>query len=211
MAQTEELTFFAGRVCCLCGAGLSRGRRLCDWCRLRLYESSDGHDAFGVPVRSALLHAGSGGWLVRRLKFDRVRAAAAAAAEIIRKRLDDWMVASDWLVPMPLSRKRLRARGFNQALLISRHLSRLTGVPVARLLSRRHRRAQVGLDREERRRNVRGAYRCRRPPQEGARICLVDDVMTTGSSLGDAGRALREGGADQVRAVTLTYRSPRSL
>ena len=211
MAQAEGLTFFAGRVCCLCGAGLSRGQRLCDWCRLRLYASPERHDAFGVPVRSALLHAGSGGWLVRRLKFDRVRAAAAAAAEIIRQRLGGWTAASDWLVPMPLSRRRLRERGFNQALLISRHLSRLTGVPVARLLSRRHRRAQVGLDREERRRNVRGAYRCRRPPKKGARICIVDDVMTTGSSLGDAGRALREGGADQVRAVTLTYRSPRSL
>lgn len=149
--------------------------------------------------------------MVRRLKFDRIRATAAAAAEIMRQRLGNWTADSDWLVPMPLSRRRLRERGFNQARLIARHLSRLSGVPVALLLSRHHRPTQVGLGREERRWNVRGAYRCRRQPEEGARICLVDDVMTTGSSLGDAGRALREAGADEVRGVTLTYRSPRSF
>ena len=211
MAQAEGLTFFARRVCCLCGADLSHRPRLCAWCRLRLYSSAGERDARGVPVRSALLHAGSGGWLVRRLKFDRVRAAAAAAAEIIHDRIGDWAAASDWLVPMPLSRRRLRERGFNQARLISGHLSRLTGVPAAHLLSRRHRPTQVGLGREERRRNVSGVYRCSRPPEEGASICLVDDVMTTGSSLGDAGRALRKAGAKEVRGVTLTYRSPRSL
>lgn len=148
---------------------------------------------------------------MRRLKFDGVRAAAAAAAAIMERHLGDWLGAARLLVPMPLSRIRLRERGFNQAGLICRHLSGLTGVPVGDLLQREHRPTQVGLGREERRRNVLGAYRCGGSPPEGGSICLVDDVMTTGSSLADAARALREAGAERVAGATLTYRSPGSL
>ncbi len=185
--------------------------RLCGWCSVRLYPAPGRRDARGVPVRSALMHSGSGGRLVHRLKFDRVRAAAALAAEVMHSHLGDWLGSSDLLVPMPLSRKRLRERGFNQAMLIARQLSRRTGVPLGRLLARSHRPTQVGLGRDSRSRNVRGAYRCVSDPGSAATMCLVDDVMTTGSSLGDAGRALREAGARTVIGATLTYRSPRSL
>ena len=122
--------------------------------------------------------------------------------------LSEWLEAADALVPMPLSGRRNRSRGFNQALLLARSLSKLSGLPLFRPLSRRHRPSQVGLDSRQRRRNVEGAYLCRGSVEGMGSICLIDDVMTTGSSLADAARALSEAGATSILGATLTYRSP---
>ena len=107
----------------------------------------------------------------------------------------------DLVVPVPLHPRRLRARGFNPATLMARSLARDLRVrldPVA--LGRvRDTPSQTGLDRRARRRNVRSAFvaRVRVPP----RIWLVDDVVTTGSTLGEAARALRRAGARSVVGI----------
>jgi ComF family protein len=108
----------------------------------------------------------------------------------------------DAVVPVPLHRRRLAERGFNQAVVIARPLARALGVPlvVGRLVRVRPTRPQVGLDAEARERNVRGAFRVRRAVS--GRVLLVDDVWTTGATLAEAARVLVDGGAD-VRTLTL--------
>jgi len=112
---------------------------------------------------------------------------------------------AELLVPVPLHPRRLRARGFNPAAALSRTAARALGVsadPTA--LSRaRDTRSQTGLSRRARQRNVRGAFRARRDLRPPEVVCLVDDVVTTGSTLGDAARALREAGAERVLAICL--------
>ncbi len=105
------------------------------------------------------------------------------------------------VVPVPLHARRLRARGFNPALLVARAVARCVGAPLAPTALERVRDtpSQTGLDATARRRNVRGALRARRamPP----RVWLVDDVITTGATLREAARALQHAGARSVVAV----------
>jgi ComF family protein len=104
----------------------------------------------------------------------------------------------DVLAPVPLSGARLRERGYNQALEIARCLSGAALRLDARLLEReRDTPPQTELPWSERSRNVRGAFRCTRP-LDGARVAIVDDVMTTGSTLDEIATTLKRAGAAHV-------------
>jgi len=104
------------------------------------------------------------------------------------------------IVPMPLSNARQRERGYNQAGEIARHLGRLLRVPVIHGLRRtRDTAPQAQLALRHRPANVRDAFAATTLPS-GARIALVDDVMTTGATLDAAARAARAAGSGIVEA-----------
>lgn len=117
-------------------------------------------------------------------------------------------VQMDAIVPVPLHKARLRERGYNQSLLLARELSRVWQMPLhddwlLRVINTRH---QVGLSKTERERNVFQAFAVPeklRPQLQGKRVLLVDDVMTTGSTLLACARALHKAGVKQVQSVTL--------
>ncbi|MGE3513376.1 MAG: ComF family protein [Vicinamibacterales bacterium] len=111
------------------------------------------------------------------------------------------LAGADAVVPVPLHRARRRQRGFNQA----HDLARQLGLPTLRALRRiRATDPQADLPAEARRINVQGAFVCNRTWTDwrGATLVLVDDVCTTGSTLDACARALRAGGAADVRAIT---------
>jgi len=113
---------------------------------------------------------------------------------------------ADLLVPVPLHRRRRRERGFNQAEVLADELSRLTGIPILSDALRKttNLRPQTSLRSQARRANIRGAYRAVRPDAVlGKTVVLVDDVCTTGSTLGECARVLRGAGAADVRGVTV--------
>lgn len=115
------------------------------------------------------------------------------------------------IVPVPLHRRRRRKRGFNQAAVLARRLSDRAGVPVLEGLLERIKDVppQAGMKSAERRRNVVGAFRVRRPKEAaGGSFLLVDDVYTTGSTMGECCRALLRAGARDVRALTLARVQP---
>jgi ComF family protein len=111
----------------------------------------------------------------------------------------------DFIVPVPLHRKRRHERGYNQSELLARSLARRIAVPFRRSLIRvRPTLPQVGLTDSERKENVRHAFRCARPQQiANRRVLLVDDVMTTGATVTSASRALLDGGALRVSVLTV--------
>jgi ComF family protein len=116
--------------------------------------------------------------------------------------------APSWVIPVPLHPIPLRRRGFNPAALIAREVARARGLPLAtRALARlRDTPSQTGLDRRQRERNLAGAFACRlRVPQ---RVWLVDDVITTGSTLAAAARALRGAGAREITGLCIAW-TPR--
>jgi ComF family protein len=125
---------------------------------------------------------------------------ARAGAELIE--------AADLIAPVPLHRWRLFRRRYNQAGLLAQALGRVADCPVAPdlLVRRRSTPSQGGLGRAGRRRNVAGAFALR-PGREarvrGRRILLIDDVHTTGATLGECARVLRRAGAASVDALTL--------
>ena len=113
----------------------------------------------------------------------------------------------DALVPIPLHRRRLRARGFNPSLVIARELARKTGVEVRHALVRtRDTTSQTGLSRSARRRNVANAFAVRGEVPE--RVWLVDDVVTTGATLEAAAHTLRRAGAKEVVGICLARTPP---
>ncbi len=122
--------------------------------------------------------------------------------------LDDERIRAqpfDALVPVPLHPARKREREFNQAEVIAELLARRAGVPVRNAIVRtRYTTTQTRLDRRERMENLRGAFRVRHPAAVLDRhLILVDDVFTTGSTVEECARVLRDAGAASVRALTV--------
>ena len=114
--------------------------------------------------------------------------------------------APDLIIPVPLHRKRLRQRGFNQSQLIGEVLEKKWKVPleIGNLRRVRWTEPQTTLDAHERVTNVRGAFAVREPKRlEGKRVLLVDDVLTTGSTMRACAEALREAGVAALFAVTV--------
>jgi ComF family protein len=184
-ASDADLPRLARPVCPRCALESPRGE-LCGRCLTQApaYDATQAALAYEFPADA----------LVQALKFRGELALAPLLAALLTPRLRAERV--DLMVPVPLSRERLRRRGYNQALEIARHL------PRARLeltLCERTRDAppQMELPYDARQRNVRGAFRCTRPLQ-GASVAIVDDVMTTGATLDELARTLKGAGAERV-------------
>ena len=111
----------------------------------------------------------------------------------------------DWLVPVPLHPTRFRERGFNQAGALAETLSKRVRVPVLDCIERRlYTNTQTRFDRAERMRNLRNAFAMRKNSDvRGKHLVLLDDVLTTGSTLHECAFVLRAAGAESVRAVTV--------
>lgn len=107
----------------------------------------------------------------------------------------------DLILPLPLHRARQAQRGYNQALELARPIARQLAVPLDRrnLTRQRATTAQQGLNAQERRHNLQGAFRCRYPERLlDKHIALVDDVVTTGTTVNEASRTLLAAGAASV-------------
>ena len=149
--------------------------------------------------------------LVHEFKYRGWRGLARPLGEEMGRILSgiDGITTFEALVPVPLHRRRLRERGYNQSLLLARAASRICGVPVLSdlIVRRRETAPQARLPRSGRNDNVRGAFAfCLRgngrPP---ASAIVIDDVFTTGSTLNECARVLKQGGIVKVVCATLAH------
>ena len=156
--------------------------------------------------------------LIHLLKYEHVRPAAEVLggllAQVLAALLAEMGPEPALLLPVPLHAGKMRQRGFNQAELLARVALRRLQQDAAtagrlRLVNdvlerRRPTESQTGLTRHQRRENIRGAFRVLRPEEIAARpLVLVDDVFTTGTTVGEAARVLRRGGAARVYVATV--------
>jgi ComF family protein len=144
---------------------------------------------------------------ISRFKFHGHTGWAGALATLVRSTpwVEPALEQAQCLLPMPLSRERLRARGFNQALLLA-HCLAPEKTRADLLLRLRDTAAQSELKRSERLRNVQGAFAvdpALAASLKGRRVLLVDDVMTSGASLYAAALALRQAGAAHITALVV--------
>jgi ComF family protein len=216
-AVTASLLDIAFPACC---AGCSdEGEALCPRCRRRLdvrLELPAGAPVglpsplplplaqlewcapFSGPVRMAL----------HGLKYAGERRLAVPLAAAVASRWSAAGAGGEVLVPVPVHADRARRRGYDQAVLLAAETSRLLGLPWLRALERRRNtQPQFDLGRTARRTNVAGAFAVAGPMEadriRGRWVVLVDDVVTTGSTLVACAEALYEAGATAVSAVTV--------
>lgn len=150
--------------------------------------------------------------VIQGLKFRRLDYLGRHLGEAIAARWREEIAGADLVVPVPLHWRRQLARGYNQAERIARAVARRAGLPLVSVLGRRRGTPpQSSLGREERQRNLRGAFRIRRAAcLQERQIVLVDDVATTGATLEAAAAVLKKNGAAAVLAV-VAGRTPRGL
>jgi len=114
----------------------------------------------------------------------------------------------DLLIPVPLHTQRLRERGFNQALLLVKELSRRTRIPYRKTILQKKKPTipQVNLSGAERERGLRGAFQViGKEELLGKSVLLVDDVYTTGATVNECSKVLLRGGTERVGVLTLAH------
>ena len=218
LSRALDLLFTAGCGSCdrPCDAGL------CDVCAVSLVATGPACPSCAEPssdnsacrlcraapppftrLTAPFVYGGELAVALRRLKFDGRREIARALAPLLAPSMARAARDADVVMPVPLHRRRLARRGFNQAALLAKHARLDRPIDVLGLVRIRATVPQSGLDRLARRRNVDGAFAV--PPGRlahvaGRAILLVDDVATTGATLTAAARALRAAGAAEVTA-----------
>lgn len=141
---------------------------------------------------------------VQRLKFGHRPGAALALGGFMAETVRETGTAWDIVVPIPMTIKKRRHRGYNQAELLCRVLSERLGIPtVSALCKIRETKAQHTLDAAARASNLSDAYMADAAIVQGKRVLLCDDVLTTGATLKEGAKALFQAGALEVGAVTL--------
>ena len=193
------LSVLAPPLCTGCRRPTERTAVFCPTCRRALqYLGPTPVALAGIHVWAPLAYEGPARAVVRRLKFDGATALAVHMAAAIVANAPAGLLEHP-LVPVPSPPGRRRRRGFCQAELLADAVAARTGLPVLQLLERTgDARRQVGRARSD---------RLRKPPRFAAlqagvgQVVLVDDVVTTGATLGACARALREAGCTCEKAL----------
>ncbi|HEY6352408.1 MAG TPA: ComF family protein [Candidatus Angelobacter sp.] len=204
----ERITSLSGILCGVCGEKLfskfveTAEGPLCGMCRRA-----------APPFRRALAYGAYDGALrdlIHLLKYQQIKPVAPLLARLLVGTLAGVALPESLVVvPVPLFKRKLRERGFNQAEEIARAFvrrSRLRGIQLdtSSLARARETASQTGLTRHQRRANLRGAFAVVRPERIADRsVLVIDDVMTTGATASECSRVLLRAGAKQVFVATV--------
>lgn len=159
-------------------------------------------------ARAPFLYEGAIRDLIHSFKYDQRIHLRSPLALMAQQGMNDFLAEQTLqrVIPVPLHRSRLRQRGFNQAVLLGNALSQQLSLPMLpdTLIRTRPTRPQIELTATERFFNVKNAFTVARPEAvAGKRILLLDDVMTTGSTMNECARELKKAGAEFVVAMTI--------
>lgn len=196
----KKLPWVREPACMKCGKPVGRPEtEFCADCAGTHHVFDRGRAAFtyGGPLRRS----------VYRMKFENRRDYLDFYADAMVRAGAGYLVR--WrpqaIVPIPMHRKKRAARGYNQSELLAEKISRITGIPCEPRLLRcvRYTQSQKKLNRRERMQNLRGSFVAETPFPPLSSVLLIDDVYTTGSTLDEAARTLRESGVQRIFFLVL--------
>lgn len=192
----KELIHLSDSVCETCGYPIDR-ENLCSKCfevKPNFNETRSLYQ-YQSNIRNALHH----------LKYDN----DLGVGEILGKKCAEYLTGLQWeidyIVPVPLGKKRQKERGYNQAALIAYPASLVSGIPYSSkcLIRSKETVTQVDFTSEQRKQNVREAFRADERFISGKNILVVDDIITTGSTIDACAIALRNVGANSVYGLSV--------
>lgn len=159
-------------------------------------------------ARAALVYEAGVSQLIHSFKYGHATHLRRPLALLMLEQLNEWVISisPDLIIPVPLHIKRLRQRGFNQAVLIAEIVGQRCAIPVCSgiLQRRRWTEPQINLKSEERQQNVKGAFAVKDDTLiQGKKVLLLDDVYTTGSTVRECSASLMLSGAKEVFVSTV--------
>lgn len=192
----EKIVEISPQLCPFCKVITPHGK-LCKRCRKKY--ALTGVVVYGYYQNDVL------GKAVKELKYQNIFSSVTELAGLLGETIKKEGVAFDYVCAAPISRKRLNERGYNQSDLLAKEIARIFKKPYfTGLVKTRDTKPQVGLTRRERQENLVGTIKVIKGGEiAGQRILLIDDVITTGATLDECARALREAGARQVWGAAL--------
>lgn len=198
----DQLPLVSSPLCSTCGIPFTGtgGDHHCGVCLLHRphFDTARAHFLYEGPIRD----------LIHSFKYSRNTHLRYPLALLTLEGLGNFLYDQrpHIIIPVPLHPSRLRQRGFNQAVLLGSTLSRRLSLPMLldTLARIRQTEPQIELSAAERRLNVKGAFAVKKPERiAGKRILLLDDVMTTGSTMDECAKELKKAGAEMVIAATI--------
>lgn len=230
------LDIFFPCLCAGCGTPVEASRLFCAKCEADLamvtapfcqicghpFTSSQGNEhvcgeclrqpPFFKAARSVFIYKEPIKRAITQFKFLGCTALAELFVKAIITHLNEFIkqIAPDIIIPVPLHLHRLRERGYNQCLLLAQHMARTLGIPCKKRVLRKVKPTipQVGLSSYQRRLNIKGSFAVfDQDAVQGKRILLIDDVLTTGSTVNECAKVLVKAGADGVWVITLARTS----
>lgn len=131
-------------------------------------------------------------------------------AQVMRDKLEFEQLSADYIIPVPLHKKRMRIRGFNQAEKIASYLSECTNIPIIDCVKRnRNTKRLYALNKFQREKELKNAFEVKVDSEEiiGKRIILVDDIFTTGTTVNEISKKLKIYGVDEIIVLTFLTRN----
>lgn len=194
----KKIKFNNGRICIRCGAPVGNEASYCLECQNHIK-----HFDF---ARSSLVYERDAQRLILNMKFHNYRWLAKYFAEMMYDTYVENHLDAEVIVPVPISAERHKERGYNQAELIAKYLARKLELPLVTdaVIKIKDNKRQAKLSVRQRRENVVGAYKLEnRSAVKGFRVLLVDDILTTGSTMSEVSRKLKIAGATSVYGLVI--------
>lgn len=199
----------------LCAACCEKFPRLeapfCNHCGLPIEEDTSCSKCASTPleidgIRSLFRHDGLARDAVHSLKYNNIKALAQPLAQLMTDYLTSTPLPVDCVISVPMHSKRIRKRGYNQAELLASEIVQSGKLRKAKgtLLRLKNTPSQVSLGADDRRNNVKEAFKCADQAFLNQRILLIDDVCTTGATLNACAIALKDAGATAVWGLTIS-------
>lgn len=202
----NELEKIDGRYCAKCGEILSDGKMLCELCKGFEYEFDSNRSIFYYNDTSSNI--------IKKFKYGGRKYYAKHIAKMMT---EDKLIFEniDAIAYVPISKKRRKIRGFNQAEEIAKEISILTNIPVVDLLDKViDKKNQAKLSQKDRLENLKGTFALNKDFEDkikGKRILIVDDVFTTGATLSECASVIKQASPKCVKTLTFAKTKLNSI
>lgn len=193
----QKFVAIKGTTCKKCGEMVVEGNIVCDRCK---------HTEFGFDKNVSFCEYNSiSARIVKKLKYDGVKYLANEIATLMSQKLGEFGEI-DYVSFVPLSKNRLAERGFNQSVLIAKCYSKINNIELIDSLDRRENEIhQAGLSARDRMKNISGAFLVKEKAKDkikGKTVLIIDDVFTTGATLSECAKTLKDAGTKCVYTTT---------